>query len=83
MQAVTSGILKGFKKTKTVSLTVLASYWFVGAPVAAILVYKYNFSLRGFWIALALSLCVMGNVQAAIARKKYRDFSREINSKQT
>ena len=83
IQAITSGILKGFKKTKTVSLTVLASYWFVGAPVAAVLVYKYNFSLRGFWIALAISLCIMGLAQAAIARKKYINFSREINVRQT
>ena len=71
-QAVTGGILKGFKMTKAVSISVIASYWGIGAPVAMYFVGICNFSLKGYWIALAVSLCVMGVVQAAIAKRKYR-----------
>lgn len=71
-QCVTGGILKGFKLTKTVTATVLTGYWIVGAPFAYILVVKYGMSLRGYWLALAVSLCTMGFIQAAIAKSYYK-----------
>ena len=71
-QVVTGGILKGFKMTKFVSNSILIGYWLVGMPVAVVLVGKYHLSLRGYWIALAVSLCVIGFVQAAIARYKFK-----------
>ncbi len=77
-QAVTGGILKGFKLTKAVSISVIASYWAIGAPVAIFLVNKCNFSLKGYWIALAVSLCIMGMVQAVIAKRKFRTLLKEI-----
>ena len=40
-------------------------------PVAVLLVYKYDMSLSGYWIALAVSLCVMGFVQAFMAKHKF------------
>ncbi len=70
-QVVAGGILKGFKLTKIVSVTVLFGYWGVGMPVAYVLVNKYNYSLKGYWIALAVSLCFMGIVQAITAKYKY------------
>ena len=70
-QVVSGGILKGFKLTKVVSNAVLIGYWVAGFPVALILVGKYHMSLRGYWFALAVSLCVMGMVQASVARYKY------------
>ena len=71
LQVVMGGVLKGFKMTKFVSGAVLAGYWLVGMPVAFILVGKMNMSLRGYWIALAISLCIMGITQALIAKFKY------------
>ena len=70
-QVVAGGILKGFKMTKIVSFSVLFGYWFVGMPVAYILVFKENFSLKGYWIALAVSLLFMGLVQAITAKYKF------------
>jgi len=70
-QVVYGGILKGFKLTKFVSNAVFFGYWIVGMPIAVVLVGKYNMSLRGYWIALAFSLCAMGFVQAAMARYKF------------
>lgn len=72
LQVVTGGILKGFKMTKTVSLTVLTGYWLVGCPIAAICVGKYAMSLKGYWIALAASLFTMGVVMSAIALYKFK-----------
>ena len=72
LQIVMGGTLKGFKMTNFVSGAVLAGYWFVGAPVAFILVGKYGMSIKGYWIALAISLCVMGIVQTLMAKYKYK-----------
>ena len=71
-QVVMGGVLKGFKLTKFVSWAVFSGYWFVGMPVAILLVYKLDWSLRGYWMALAISLCVMGFVQAAMAKHKFK-----------
>ena len=72
-QVVSGGILKGFKLTKFVSNAVFLGYWIVGMPLAVILVGKYHMSLLGYWIALAVSLCVMGFVQAAMAKYKFNE----------
>lgn len=70
-QVVMGGVLKGFQMTKFVSKAVLFGYWGIGLPTAILFVGKYNLSLKGYWIAFAVSLCTMGFVQAAVARKKY------------
>ncbi len=75
-QVVSGGILKGFKMTKFVSAAVLTGYWFVGMPTAILLVGKYHLSLRGYWLALAVSLCVMGFVQASCARYKFNKINK-------
>lgn len=72
LQIVMGGTLKGFKMTKFVSGAVLAGYWLVGAPVAIICVGIYSMSLKGYWVALAFSLCVMGLVQTLMAKYKYK-----------
>ncbi len=71
-QVITGGILKGFKMTKFVSYAVLIGYWAAGMPAAIILVGKYGLSLKGYWYALAISLCVMGFIQAFMAYIKYK-----------
>lgn len=78
-QVIMGSILKGFKMTKFVSNAVLIGYWCVGAPVATLLVYKYGLSLQGYWIALAVSLCTMGFVQAAMAKRKFREIKKICN----
>ena len=79
-QVVAGGILKGFKMTKIASFSVLFGYWFVGMPVAYILVFKNNFSLKGYWIALAVSLLFMGLVQAIIAKYKFNKIKKEFQN---
>lgn len=71
LQVVLGGILKGFKMTKIVSGSVLFGYWFVGAPLAFILVYKHGFMLRGYWLSLAISLFTMGIIQAYFVKNKF------------
>lgn len=70
-QVVSGGILKGFKLTAFVSNAVFFGYWIVGMPLAVLFVYKYGMSLKGYWMALAVSLCVMGFVQAFMAKHKF------------
>lgn len=72
VQAVAAGILKGFKMTKVVSTGVLLAYWAVGMPVAFICVGKYNMSLKGYWIALAISIIVMAFVFGTLSFVKYK-----------
>ena len=79
-QVIAGGILKGFKMTKIVSCCVLFGYWLVGMPVAYILVFKNGFSLKGYWIALAVSLLFMGLVQAIIAKYKFNKIKKELQS---
>lgn len=75
-QVVAGGVLKGFKMTKVVSSCVLFGYWFIGMPIAYILVYKYDYSLKGYWIAVAVSLFAMGVVQALIAKYKFNEIKK-------
>ena len=77
-QVVAGGVLRGFKMTKVVSTCVLMGYWGFGFPVAYFLVYKYGYSLKGYWIALAISLFVMGIAQAAIAKYKFKKVKEEF-----
>ena len=72
VQAVAAGILKGFKMTKVVSTGVLLAYCAVGMPVAFICVGKYNMSLKGYWIALAVSIIVMAFVFGTLSFVKYK-----------
>lgn len=78
LQIVMGGTLKGFKMTKFVSVAVFSGYWLIGAPVAIICVGLFNMSLRGYWIALAISLCAMGVVQATMARYKFKKIKEQF-----
>lgn len=78
IQAVMGGILKGFKLTKFVTGAVIAGYWLVGMPVAFVFVGRLGYSLKGYWIALAVSLFVMGIVQALMAKHKFNSLKRTL-----
>ena len=76
-QVIMGGVLKGFKMTKTVSACVLIGYWFVGMPIAYYFVFNQGYSLKGYWLALAVSLFFMGFVQAIIAKYKFAKVKNE------
>lgn len=76
-QVAASGILKGLKLTKTVTICVLSGYWFLGLPLGYVLATKYNYSLLGFWIGLAVSLCIIGIVLAMIIWYKFKQLKKE------
>ncbi|MCD7739783.1 MAG: MATE family efflux transporter [Candidatus Gastranaerophilales bacterium] len=78
LQVVSGGILKGFKMTKFVSGAVLFGYWAAGMPAALLFVKKYGLSLRGYWLALAISLCVMGFIQAVTAKNKFNQIKKNL-----
>ena len=79
LQIIMGGTLKGFKMTKIVSASVMIGYWLIGLPVAVICVGIYGMSLKGYWIALAVSLCAMGVGQAAIVKYKFRKIKEIFN----
>ena len=76
LQVVAGGILKGFKMTKAVSIIVLTGYWLVGMPTAIICVGKLKLSLKGYWIALAVSLLTMGAVMSLISWYKFKQLKK-------
>ncbi len=76
-QVIAGGILKGFEMTKIVSACVLIGYWFVGMPVAYYFVFNCGYSLKGYWIALAVALFFMGFVQAIFAKHKFAKVKNE------
>lgn len=78
IQVIMGGVLKGFQMTKTVSTTVLLCYWALGMPIAFILVGKYSMSLKGYWIALAVSLFAMSILMSIFSVIKYKRFKASI-----
>ena len=56
LQAVASGILRGFKDTRTPMLIAVFSYWVIGLPVAYLLAFPVGLGGRGIWWGLALGL---------------------------
>ena len=70
-QIIMGGVLKGFKMTKFVSWAVLMGYWLCGMPVAILLVYYFDYMLKGYWVALAVSVTMMGVVQGLMAHYKF------------
>ena len=79
LQIIMGGTLKGFKMTKIVSVSVITGYWIIGLPVAIVCVGLYDMSLKGYWIALAISLCAMGLGQAVVVRHKFKKLKEIFN----
>ncbi len=74
-QVSLSGVLKGLKMTKTVSICVISGYWLFGLPLGFVLCYMYNLSLKGFWIGLAVSFFFIGLIESIIIIRKFRELS--------
>lgn len=72
LQVSLSGILKGLKMTKIASVTLIAGYWLFGLPFGYMLAYKYDMSLRGFWIGLAVSFLAMTILFFIVIYRKFK-----------
>ena len=59
LQVSFSGVLKGLKQTIYVTGAIILGYWIVGLPLGALLAYKYNMGLFGFWVGIAFAIAVM------------------------
>ncbi|MCQ2957945.1 MAG: hypothetical protein MJ180_03470, partial [Candidatus Gastranaerophilales bacterium] len=60
LQIAFSGILKGLKKTKLVTVAILCGYWLFGLPLGGFLAYKFKMELMGFWVGLGVAIFIMG-----------------------
>lgn len=56
MQAVASGILRGFKDTRVPMLIAVFSYWIIGMPTAYLLAFPLGLGGPGIWTGLAVGL---------------------------
>ena len=71
LQVVLSGILKGLKMTKLISMAIFAGYWIVGIPLGSILAFKFNLNLLGYWIGLAFALFSISLIMFFALYKKF------------
>lgn len=71
-QITLSGALRGLGSTRSISLTMLIGYWFVGIPLGVYLAFKQNLQIYGLWIGLAFALFSCAVVFALILLRKLR-----------
>lgn len=57
-QVVLSGVLRGIENTKFSSVLVFISYWVIGIPIGIYLAFFTDYSVKGLWIGLAISLAI-------------------------
>ncbi len=72
VQCVNIGGLKGLKDTKPIMATIAISYLLFGIPIGAILAFKYNIVLTGFWAGLALALLVASIVSTILLLRRIK-----------
>ena len=77
-QVAFSGILKGLKMTKLVSVSIFCAYWVMGLPLGFLFAFHYHMDLLGFWIALAISLLIMGIILLSIILVKFAKLRKEF-----
>ena len=58
-QIVTTGILRGMKRTKESSILVFCGYWVIGIPIGVIMAFKFGHNTQGLWTGLAISLTIV------------------------
>lgn len=60
IMTVASGVVRGFKDTKTIFIITLTIYWIIGLPIGILLCYGYitsqPMSAQGFWIGFICAL---------------------------
>ncbi len=72
LQTSLSGILKGLKMTKTVSVCIISGYWLFGLPLGFWLAYGLNMQLRGFWLGLAFAFFAISLIQGVMIFIKFK-----------
>ena len=72
LQAVASGILRGFKDTRTPMLIAVFSYWVVGLPAAYLLAFSAGLGGQGVWWGLAIGLSVAAILLTARVYRRER-----------
>lgn len=60
LQAVATGVLRGFGDTRTAMLWNLAGHWFIGLPVGYVLCFVWEQGVIGLWAGLSVSLTLVG-----------------------
>ena len=81
-QVAFSGILKGLKMTKLVSASIFCAYWVMGLPLGFLFAFHYHMDLLGFWIALAISLLIMGVILLSIILVKFAKLRKEFEKQE-
>lgn len=77
LQTALSGILKGLKKTKTVSACIISGYWICGLPLGYWLAYGLKMQLKGFWLGLAFSFLAISIIQAVMILLQFKKLKNE------
>lgn len=69
LQISLSGICKGIKQTKIITLANFVAYWCISIPLGYYLAFYQNLKLMGFWIGLFASSCVLCIIMILKLRK--------------
>ena len=72
LQVSFSGVLKGLKKTIFVTAAIILGYWVIGLPVGALLAYKFDKGLFGFWVGIALAISTMCLVMGVVILFRFK-----------
>ncbi len=70
LQVALAGIFKGLKDTKIVLIANFIAYWLISIPLGYTLSFKYNLTLKGFWIGLISSAIVLCMIMLGYLMKK-------------
>ena len=70
LQVALAGIFKGLKDTKIVLIANFIAYWLISIPLGYTLSFKYNLTLKGFWIGLIFSAVVLCAIMTTYLFKK-------------
>jgi len=74
-QAVTAGVLRGFKDTRVPMVIALTGYWIVGIGTAVLLAFPLGWGGVGVWSGLALGLAVVWAALVLRFRAVTREFA--------
>ena len=80
LQTSLSGVLKGLKKTKTVSACIISGYWLFGLPLGFWLAYGLKMQLKGFWLGLAFSFLAISIIQGIMIFIQFRRLKSEYGN---
>ncbi|MBL6989930.1 MAG: MATE family efflux transporter [Bacteriovoracaceae bacterium] len=71
-QVTISGILRGMKISKSVSVVALICYWIIGVPLGVYLAIPGKYDAKGIWIGLAVALTLAAVILGGILYRKIK-----------